>query len=132
MLRRRRLVLVAACSLLAWVPPARSGERVDYLKEIKPLLREKCFACHGALEQKAPLRRHTAAPAKKGGRSGPAVRPGDVARSLLLERVTAADAAERMPPESPPLTPAQVARLKAWIAQGARAPAGEEPERDPR
>src|SRR3954470_4318766 len=110
MLERHRLLLLTASLLLAPVATARSGERIDYLKEIKPLLREKCFACHGALEQKARLRLDTAALAKKGGRNGPAVRPGD-ARSLLLERVTAADKAERMPPESPPLTPAQVAKL---------------------
>ncbi len=128
----RRLMLVAACCLAAPVAPAPAGERVDYLKEIKPLLREKCFACHGALKQQASLRLDTAALAKKGGRNGPAVRPGDVARSLLIERVTAADETDRMPPEGPPLSPAQIAKLKAWIAQGANAPATEEPERDPR
>jgi hypothetical protein len=127
----RRLVLLLF-AILACATPARAQQRVDYVKEIKPLLREKCFACHGGLQQKAKLRLDTAALAKKGGRSGPAVRPGDVARSLLIERVTAAAEADRMPPEGSPLSPAQVARLKAWIAQGAEAPAGEEPERDPR
>jgi hypothetical protein len=131
MLACRRLVPVTALFLVASAP-ARPGQPVDYLKEIKPLLREQCVACHGALQQKARLRLDTAALAKKGGRHGPAVRPGDVVRSLLIERVTAADPAERMPPGGPPLSPAQVARLKAWIAGGAAAPAGEVPERDPR
>src|SRR3954468_2884904 len=126
MLERHRLLLLTASLLLAPVATARSGERIDYLKEIKPLLREKCSACHGALEHKARLRLDTAALAKKGGRRGPAVRPGDVANSLLIERVSAADEASRMPPEGPPLAPAQVGKLKAWIAQGADAPAGEQ------
>jgi hypothetical protein len=131
MLACRRLFPVTALFLAA-AAPARPGEPVDYLKEIKPLLREKCAACHGALKQKARLRLDTAALARKGGRSGPAVRAGDAAGSLLIGRVTAPDPAERMPPEGPPLAPAQVARLRAWIAQGARAPAGEVPEPDPR
>src|SRR3954470_16676620 len=114
MLERHRLLLLTASLLLAPVATARSGERIDYLKEIKPLLREKCVACHGALQHRARLRLDTAALAKKGGRGGPAVRPGDAAGSLLVERITAADPAERMPPEGPPLSPAQVARLKAW------------------
>jgi hypothetical protein len=124
--------LLATLALLAVPAGAFAQQSVDYLKEIKPLLREKCFTCHGALKQKARLRLDTAALAKKGGRSGPAVRPGEPARSPLLARVTALDAAERMPPESPPLAPAQVARLRAWIAQGAPAPANEKAEDDPR
>src|SRR5262249_33790789 len=112
---------VAALALLAGPRIAAAQERVDYLKEIKPLLREKCFACHGALKQKAKLRLDTAALAKKGGRHGPAVQPGAPAQSLLLDRITAKDVADRMPPDSPPLPPAQVAKLRAWIMQGAPA-----------
>jgi len=111
---------------------ARADDRVDYLKEIKPLLREKCFACHGGLEQKARLRLDTAALMKKGGKRGPAILPGNPDKSLLIERVTAKYETERMPPEGPPLSPGQIAKLKAWIAQGAPTPAHETPESNPR
>ena len=109
-----------------------ADERVDYLKQIKPMLRERCFACHGALKQEAKLRLDTAALAIKGGESGAAIKPGEVEGSLLLKRITATDEAERMPPEGEPLKPEQIAALKQWIAQKAEAPNDEQPERDPR
>jgi mono/diheme cytochrome c family protein len=117
---------------------APNGEKstgsIDYLEQVKPLLRERCYACHGPLKQKAGLRLDTAALAIKGGDSGPAVKPGDVAGSLLLERVSAADPAERMPPEheGERLSPAQIAELRDWIAAGASRPQDEQPEADPR
>ena len=70
----------------------------------------------------------------RGGDSGPVVVKGAANESLLLERVSASDAAERMPPEheGEPLTAEQVALLRDWIAAGAPAPADERPEADPR
>jgi hypothetical protein len=105
-----------------------ADEPVDYLKQIKPVLRERCYACHGALKQEAGLRLDTAALAVKGG----AIKPGDTTASLLLHRVTAAEESGRMPPEGEPLKAEQIAALKRWIVGGAKAPADERPERDPR
>ncbi|HMF16731.1 MAG TPA: c-type cytochrome domain-containing protein, partial [Gemmataceae bacterium] len=119
----RVFVFIAASFLVASDSVARADERVDYLKEIKPLLREKCFACHGGLDQKAKLRLDTAKLMIKGGKRGPAIQPGSPERSLLIERITAKYETERMPPEGPPLSAVQIAKLKAWIAQGATAPA---------
>lgn len=128
-----RIMLAIAIVYAAFCPGHRAAadESVDYLKQIKPILAEKCFACHGALKQKGKLRLDTAALAIKGGKSGSAIQPGDAAGSLLLQRVTAADEADRMPPEGKPLTPAQITLLKQWIVQGAKAPANEEAEKDP-
>lgn len=125
------LVGISALALESIVGHA-AEERVDYQKQIKPILRERCFACHGALKQEGKLRLDTAALAFKGGESGAAFKPEDVDRSLLLKRVTATDEAERMPPEGEPLKAEQIAALKQWIAQKAEAPADEQPERDPR
>jgi hypothetical protein len=104
---------------------------VDYEKEIKPLLKERCYACHGALKQKADLRLDTTASMRKGGDGGD-ILAGDP--SLLLERVTTSDKDDRMPPEGEGsmLNTEQVAKLKAWLAAGAPAPANEQPEADPR
>src|SRR5262245_60068628 len=121
---------VAALLLLPLALPA--GEDVDYMRQVKPLLKERCYACHGPLKQRAKLRLDTAASLRKGGTSGPAVEPGMPQRSLLLERVTAREESERMPPEGKPLTPAEIAMLSAWIKQGAKAPADEKQEVDPR
>ena len=121
---------VVAAALL--VASASGDESVDYARQIKPVLRERCYACHGALKQQGGLRLDTAALAVKGGESGTAIDVANVAGSLLLTRVTSHDEAERMPPEGEPLSPSQIALLKNWIAQGAKGPADEQPERDPR
>lgn len=125
--------LASFCLFLTIAQQGRTADdRVDYLKQIRPILRERCIACHGALKQKAGLRLDTAALAIKGGDSGAAIEPGDADASLLLARVSATDDAERMPPEGEPLKPEQIAALRQWIAQKAEAPADEQPERDPR
>jgi hypothetical protein len=122
-------VLLGLLALAGRLPA--QGE-VDYLRDVKPLLRARCYACHGALKQKARLRLDTGDLLRKGGRHGAAVKLGDPAGSLLLARVSDPDEATRMPPEGKPLTAQQVALLRAWIARGAPSPAGERPESDPR
>ena len=105
---------------------------VDYSRDIKPVLKERCFACHGALQQKAGLRLDTGAMLRRGGDGGPAVVAGKVADSLLVERIASKDDSLRMPAEGKPLTAEQVALFKAWIEQGATSPENEQPEQDPR
>ena len=115
------------CSLLTAAEPP-----VDYTRDIKPVLRERCFACHGALKQESGLRLDTAALLKTGGDGGAGFVIGQPENSRLLERISDTDPATRMPPEGQPLTPEQIAHFTAWIAQGAPAPADEQPEADPR
>ncbi len=114
---RRFLLLLAGVAVL----PSRlgAGEPVDYLRDIKPVLKERCFACHGSLKQRAKLRLDAAALIREGGRHGPAVKPGD-AGSLLVERITDPEESTRMPPQGKPLTEKQIALLKAWITAGRR------------
>jgi len=119
-------------AILALVDAARAEDAIDYTRQIKPVLQARCTACHGVLKQKGGLRLDTAALALKGGKNGAAITPGDAGASALIERVSAAEESERMPPEGEPLKPAEIAVLRTWIAQGAKAPAGEQPERDPR
>jgi hypothetical protein len=64
---------------------------VDYVRDVKPLLARRCYACHGALKQKAHLPVDTAAALRKGGEGGPAIKPGKAGESELIERVTAVD-----------------------------------------
>lgn len=118
--------------LVAWLAfTSLPALAVDYEKDIKPLLKERCYTCHGALKQKADLRLDTAAAMRKGGDGGD-ILAGE--HSLLLERVTTTDKHDRMPPEGEGslLTSEQVTKLKAWIAAGSPAPANEQPETDPR
>jgi hypothetical protein len=116
-------------SLLLLVPlSARAAEPVDYRKDVRPVLQERCYACHGALAQKGKLRVDSGANMLARG----VVVPGKPGESELLARVSSSDDKQRMPPEGHALKPEQVAKLKAWVEQGAKVPADDKPEADPR
>jgi len=110
------------------------AEPIDYERNVRPLFAAKCAACHGALEQQANLRLDAIQLLKAGGDGGPAVIAGDLAGSLVWRRVTAAHAAERMPPEGEGehLSAAQLEVLRNWIEAGAPGPATEPVPEDPR
>ena len=126
------LALAIAVSLSPLAAPA--ADAPDYLTQIKPLLRGRCFSCHGALKQESGLRLDTTSFIQRGGDSGAAVTKGKPGESLILSRVTSTDPDVRMPPaqESEPLSEKQIALLRAWIEAGAPAPADEKAEADPR
>ncbi len=111
--------------------PLANGFAADYLHDVKPVLKARCYACHGALKQKAGLRLDTAAMIRQGSKEGPIVISGDAPNSRLFHRISATSKDERMPPEGEALKPAQVAAIREWIANGAPAPADEKPEDDP-
>jgi hypothetical protein len=125
---RRVLILV----LLLAASAARAEEGIDYARQIKPLLKSHCYACHGALKHQGNLRLDTAAAMLKGGDGGPALVAGSVDASQIIERVTSTDETTRMPQEGKLLTAEEIELLKAWIAAGAHAPSDEQPEPDPK
>jgi hypothetical protein len=110
-----------------------AAEPVDYKRDIKPVLREHCFACHGSLRQESELRLDAIQLIRKGVESGPLVVPGKSKESYLVEVLTG-DAGFSMPPEGEgiPLTSKQLALLKRWIDEGAKGPKEEELPQDPR
>ena len=124
--------LLAAAVLPANVraadPAAAAGEplpeKVRFNRDIRPVLSENCFACHGfdPKERKADLRLDTAEGlvTKLDGGAQPVV-PGDPARSKVWQHITAADKDELMPPPKTGkvLTARQKALIKRWIEQGA-------------
>ena len=105
---------------------------VDFVRDLKPVLRERCFACHGALKQEAGLRLDSARFLVQGGDSGKVVAAADAEASELLRRVMSKDESERMPPEGQPLTQQQIEMLRNWIQAGANLPKDDTPEEDPR
>jgi hypothetical protein len=123
-------LVIAGFAIGADPPP----EPVDYLRDVKPILAARCYACHAAIKQKGSLRLDTAALVREGGETGPAVLPGKAAASLLIKRVLGEDGLKRMPPEDAgeALKPAQIAVIRKWIEQGATGPKDEKPEIDPR
>jgi hypothetical protein len=97
---------------------------VDYARDIQPLLAEHCFHCHGQDEhsRKGKLRLDVREAALKGGKSdGPAIVPGQPDKSSLLARLLTHEEEEIMPPpeEKKPVKPADVAKLRQWIQDGA-------------
>ncbi|MSU24679.1 MAG: DUF1553 domain-containing protein [Opitutus sp.] len=102
---------------------ATSGWAVDYSRDIKPILSETCFRCHGHDEKgrKAKLRLDVAESAYAERNGFTPLKPGDLASSDLWTRITSTDEEEMMPPpkEHTRLTEAQKRMIKAWIEEGA-------------
>ncbi|XOV93721.1 MAG: DUF1553 domain-containing protein [Bacteroidota bacterium] len=100
-------------------------EVIDYNFHVKPILSDKCFACHGpdAQKQKAELRLDIEAEALKvlASGSGHAIVPGNIRKSLAVDRILSNDAEFMMPPKDSnlELDPREKALLIKWIEQGA-------------
>ncbi|MBM4022752.1 MAG: DUF1549 domain-containing protein [Planctomycetes bacterium] len=92
---------------------------IDFNRDIRPILAENCFYCHGqdGNKRQADLRLDDRKAAVDAG----AIVPGDVGASSLLERICSSDADVVMPPpdSNRRLTPDQKALLERWIAAGA-------------
>src|SRR5689334_19529672 len=99
------------------LPPAAS-KKVDYRKDIQPLLAQKCYSCHGADVQQAGLRLDLRQNALRGGDYGPVIKIGDSSASKLIRRVVDGDGGLQMPPTGP-LSDDEIGLLRAWIDQGA-------------
>ncbi|MGV3774665.1 MAG: DUF1553 domain-containing protein [Verrucomicrobiales bacterium] len=98
--------------------------RIDFNRDVRPILSENCFLCHGPDEEtrKGKLRLDIRDEALKPASSGePAIVPGAPEKSLLIARVTHADPDELMPPVKlgKTVTSTQIETLKKWIAEGA-------------
>jgi len=99
------------------LPPAAS-RKVDYKQDIKPLLAEKCYSCHGPDVQQAGLRLDLRQNALRGGDYGPVIKIGDSRASKLIRRLVDGDGGMQMPPTGP-LSDEEIGLLRAWIDQGA-------------
>ncbi len=121
------LVLVALpiASGLAEEPAGTKNGPVDYNRQIRHILADKCLACHGfdSAERKGNLRldvRDSAVGAAESGEH--AIVPGKPDDSELVKRINSTDDDFRMPPPETKkkLTDAEKALLKQWIAEGAK------------
>lgn len=100
-----------------------AAEPVNFSREVLPVLSDRCFYCHGPDEKhrKADLRLDDEPAAKAVGKNGAAIVPGAPEKSLIIQRMLSKDPDELMPPPEAhkDLTPAQIATLQRWIAEGA-------------
>src|SRR5262245_42885498 len=112
-----------AVAILLFVAETALGEdRIDFARDVRPLLIEKCVRCHGPQKQEGGLRLDVRERALTGGDMGRVIVAGASAKSDLIHRVTTDDPEKRMPPAGKRLTEAETARLKNWIDQGAAWP----------
>lgn len=127
-LRRSAAILLGACGLvvapgLSAAEAAKPGA-IDFNRQIRPILSDNCFACHGPDDQtrKAKLRLDTKDGALAAGKSGEiAVVPGHSSKSEIIARALTKDEESVMPPpkSGKKLTPEQIDLLKRWIDEGA-------------
>lgn len=115
--------IFALTGILAFsVLPTHAAAKVDFAKEILPILEKSCVSCHGEDKQKGKLRLDTKEFAFKGES---VLVPGKPDASEFFHRITLPKGDDDvMPPEGDPLTKAQQDLIKAWIEQGAVWPDG--------
>ena len=122
------LLMLAVVTVMAWQAPrltVAAAQDVQFNRDIRPLLSDRCFYCHGPDEKnrKAGLRLDTFEGATKDRGGYRAITPGKPDESELLRRVTSHDKNEVMPPLSAKktaITPDEAALLRRWIEQGAK------------
>ncbi len=105
--------------------PQPAHPPLDFVRDVQLLLETRCLECHTPSKVKGDLLMDTVANMLKGGENGPAIIAGNPDKSLLIERVVLPHGHDDiMPPKGDPLTPAEIANLKRWIAEGAKVPDG--------
>lgn len=111
--------------------PLPAQRKVDFARDVLPLLQKNCYSCHGQDEQSGGLRLDQRRAAFRGGDSGAAILPGKSAQSTLVLLVAGLDKRiGLMPPdgEGKPLTRTEIGVLRAWIDQGANWPVTVDPQ----
>jgi hypothetical protein len=115
---------LAVC-LLAGVNSVAAGDDSAgtefFESKIRPILVDNCYPCHShqSPKIKGGLLLDSRDGVLKGGDTGPAVKPGDLAHSLLIKAVRYTDDELRMPPKNKRLAAYQIANLEAWVKMGA-------------
>jgi mono/diheme cytochrome c family protein len=120
---------IALLTLFLVAGPAQAAvaedaeEKIDFVKQIKPILEESCIKCHGPNRAEGSLRMHTREATMKGGDIGPSIEGTDPEDSeLYLRIILPADDPGRMPAEGKMLSKEQTDLIRKWIEQGASWP----------
>lgn len=117
--------LCQGAALVAFFFPAHAVEKPEFYQDVYPFLKANCISCHNKTTAKAGLNMETPELMIQGGDSGPSIVPGKSAESLLVEASVHSPDLEMPPPNNKSgavkLTDAEIAVLKTWIDQGAKA-----------
>lgn len=113
------LTAFALLSLASTIEAQPAVARVDFGRDVRPILRERCYGCHGPEQQMNGFRLDRRADALRGG-TQTVIGPGNAEGTLLYRRLVTTQAG-RMPPTGP-LPPSEIATIKTWIDQGVEWP----------
>ena len=111
-------LLAVGVTAVAVASPASADDGISYRRQVWPILRRHCYACHSGEKPKGKLSLASAASIRSGGESGKLLVAGKPAASLLIKMVSGREPA--MPPKGTPLSAAKVEILRRWIAQGGK------------
>lgn len=123
------MAIVLACALPVQsqepLPPLDpvAAAKVSYRRNVAPLLRRHCTSCHTKNDMQGDLSVDTVKLMLRGGRNGPAIKPGKPDESLLVQMLTGAKK-PLMPFKQPSLSPAKIHTLRQWVLAGAKDDSG--------
>jgi len=116
--------LICGYALGALVCSSLQASPVDFVHQVRPILKKHCYSCHGPDKQKSSLRLDIKSEAMKGGDAyGAAILPGRAAESVLIQFIADPDADMQMPPETR-LSEKEIKILTDWVNSGAEWPDG--------
>src|ERR1051326_7426410 len=111
-------IFAAVVGLLCCPCACVADQPIDFLRDVKPILAQRCFRCHSSLEQESNLRLDSVPAILKGGDGGSVIVAGKSSESRLIAAVERRGEL-KMPPEGEPLSPQQIGLLRKWIDSGA-------------
>jgi len=121
-----------ALCFVAHCQPTNAAESVDFVKQIKPILQRYCVSCHGPEMVESGFRTDFGSLMLEGGDRGAALVSGVASKSLIYQVLVGEGDVAQMPFELPKLSDEQIALVKEWIDQGAKAAGDDKPSADGR
>ncbi|HET6407606.1 MAG TPA: c-type cytochrome domain-containing protein, partial [Chthoniobacteraceae bacterium] len=120
---RSTLIIATIAALVQGSASAKANEGMEFFeKKVRPILEQRCLECHSTAKKvKGGLRLDIREGWEKGGDTGPAIVPGDLAKSLMAEAIAYGNLDLQMPPKKK-IPDAERAVLEEWIKMGAPDP----------
>ena len=111
--------------LLIALPLQLQAAKVDFVREVRPILEKYCYDCHGSSKQKSGLRLDIKSAAFKGGDGyAPIIVPGKSDDSPLVQFIRGDDKEMLMPPKGSRLSANEISTITKWVDEGAIWPDG--------